>query len=299
MSTFVHSVALMDTVVSFQVPLREGINAPPDECKALIERGVGWFREIEARCSRFVPDSEVRRLASCAGEPVVVSELLLQAVRFALALAEDSGGAFDPAVGAAMEARGFNVEYRSGDVVRSASTAAGATWRDVHVDPVTRTITLDQSVVLDLGAVVKGLAVDLAARELAPLGDFLIDAGGDVYAAGLNDRGMPWSVGIRHPRKPDALIDTLRVSNSAVCTSGDYDRRGANDACHIMDPRTGESAALVASATVMAPSAMVADGLATAAFVMGPRDGVALLERNDALGFLITPDLTRFATHDA
>jgi thiamine biosynthesis lipoprotein len=295
-STYVHSVALMDTVVSFHVPLR---GAAPDHCKTHIERGVAWFREIEASCSRFTADSEVSRLSTRAGEPVPVSDLLLQSVQFALALAEDSGGAFDPTVGAAMEARGFNVEYKSGKPVRSAATAEAATWRDVHVNAAAKTITLDQPLMLDLGAVVKGLAVDLAVRELSPLGDFLINAGGDVYAAGLNEDGRPWAVGIRHPRTPDALIDTLHVSNSAVCTSGDYDRRGTNDVCHIMDPRTGTSASLVASATVMASSAMVADGLATAAFVLGPDDGIAFLERNDALGFLITPDLRRFSTHDA
>ena len=296
MSTFVHSVALMDTVVTFQVPLRGA--ATQTRCKELIERGVAWFHTIEASCSRFTPDSEVSRLATRAGQPVVVSDLLLQSVQFALALAEDSGGAFDPTVGAAMEARGFNVEYRSGSVVRSAVTAERVSYRDVAVDASTKTITLAKSLVLDLGAVVKGLAVDLAVQELAPLGDFLIDAGGDVYASGLNENERPWAVGIRHPRNPDALIDTLHVSNSAVCTSGDYDRRGTNDVSHIMDPRTGDAASGVASATVMAPSAMVADGLATAAFVLGPRDGIALLERNSALGFLITPSLERFATHD-
>jgi len=294
-SVFVHSVALMDTVVSFHVPLR---GATPDACKGHIERGVAWFREIETTCSRFTPDSEVSRLATRVGEPVVVSDLLLQSVQFALDLAEDSGGAFDPTVGAAMEARGFNVEYKSGNVVRSAAAATQVSYRDVAVDAAAKTITLGKPLMLDLGSVVKGLAIDLAARELAPLGDFLIDAGGDVYAAGLNEEGMPWAVGIRHPRKPGALIDTLRVSNSAVCTSGDYDRRGTKDTVHIMDPRTGDSATALASATVMAPSAMVADGLATAAFVLGPVEGISLLARNGALGFLITPDLKRFATHD-
>jgi len=294
-STFVHSVALMDTVVSFQVPLR---GAAPDRCKELVERSVGWFRSVEQTCSRFTPDSEVSRLVPRAGVPVRVSDLLLQSVAFAVALAQETDGAFDPTVGAAMEARGFNVEYRTGSVVRSA-TAERVNYRDVAVDASAKTITLAQPLVLDLGAIAKGLAVDLAARELAPLGDFLIDAGGDIFASGLNEDGKPWAVGIRHPRQPDGLIDTLHVSNSAVCTSGDYDRRGTKDMGHIMDPRTGGEATTVASATVMAPSAMVADGLATAAFVLGPVDGIGLLERNGVLGFLITPDLKRYSTHDA
>ncbi|HEX7937482.1 MAG TPA: FAD:protein FMN transferase [Gemmatimonadaceae bacterium] len=296
MSTFVHSIALMDTVVSFHVPLHD---SAPDHCKALIDRGVDWFQKVEQSCSRFRPDSEVTHLAHRAGTPVAVTEVLLQSVQFALALAKETDGAFDPTVGAAMEARGFNVEYRTRNVVQSALTAERVTFRDVTMDVTARTITLTQPLMLDLGAVAKGLAVDLAARELAPLGDFMIDAGGDVYASGLNDDGRPWAIGVRHPRQRNALIDTLHVSNSAACTSGDYDRRGTNDVGHIMDPRTGGEATAVASATVMAPSAMVADGLATAAFVLGPVKGIELLERNGALGFLITPDLTRYSTHDA
>ena len=86
------------------------------------------------------------------------------------------------------------------------------------------------------------------------------------------------------------------MSGSAVCTSGDYERRGTHDASHIIDPRTGAEAAAVASATVIAPAAMVADGLATAAFVLGPVDGIALLERHGVRGILFTPSLERFAT---
>ena len=108
--------------------------------------------------------------------------------------------------------------------------------------------------------------------------NFAIDAGGDLYLGGCNAAGEPWSVGIRHPRDEHQLIDTMRVSNTAVCTSGDYERRVAGDSPsldrdadhHIIDARTGLSATTAASVTVVAPLAIVADGLATAAFVLGP-----------------------------
>ena len=85
-------------------------------------------------------------------------------------------------------------------------------------------MTLHRPLLLDLGAVAKGLAIDMAARELQPFENFAIDAGGDLYFGGCNAAGEPWSVGIRHPRG-DGLLDTLRVSDAAVCTSGDYERR--------------------------------------------------------------------------
>ena len=138
----------------------------------------------------------------------------------------------------------------------------------------------------------------MAARELAPFVDFAIDAGGDLYLAGHNAEGTPWSVGIRHPRKQGELIDTLQISNSAVCTSGDYERREPQVLSdhHILDPLTGEPARSVASVTVIASHAMVADGLATAAFVLGPQRGIALLDRHGVAGFIITPSLERFNT---
>jgi len=94
------------------------------------------------------------------------------------------------------------------------------------------------------------------------------------------------------------LIETLHVSNTAVCTSGDYERKSATDerVHHIMDARTGESAAALASVTVVAPSAMVADALATAAFALGPADGLRFLERQGVRGLMVTPSLERLET---
>src|SRR6185436_3666886 len=104
-------------------------------------------------------------------------------------------------------------------VIRTPIGDGAVNYRDIHLDPGARTVTLNRPLVLDLGAVAKGLAVDLAAQELQPLADFMIDAGGDLYLGGLNPRGEPWSVGIRHPRSGDEILHTLRASNQAVCTS--------------------------------------------------------------------------------
>lgn len=256
-----------------------------------IDRAFAWFREVEAVCTRFDPESELMRLTSRAGEPVPASAILFEAVRFALSVAEETGGAFDPAVGNRMAARGFDREHRTGRTVPAIAVDAGVSYRDVHLDSTGRTITLQRPLTLDLGAVAKGLAVDAAARELQPFVDFAIDAGGDLYLGGRNPDGAPWSVGIRHPREDHALIASLRVSDQAVCTSGDYERGR-----HILDPRSGDSPADVASATVVASSAMLADALATAAFVLGPVEGIRLLERHGVEGLIVTPTLERHET---
>jgi thiamine biosynthesis lipoprotein len=285
----------MGTLVTIHV-VRTSAEADEAVVNQAIGRAFGWFHEIEARCTRFSPQSELMQLTAQAGVPVRASPILYQAVQFALMVAEESGGAFDPTVGQQMEARDFNREHRTGEIVRSTITADDdVTYRDVQLDPDRRTILLRRPLTLDLGAVAKGLAVDTAARELQPFRDFAIDAGGDLYLGGSNEQGAPWSVGIRHPRpdhdRDDQLIDSLRVSNLAVCTSGDYERRS-----HILDPRTKTVSDSVASATVVASGAMLADALATAAFVLGPEDGIQFLTRLGVEGLILTPKLKSYET---
>jgi thiamine biosynthesis lipoprotein len=300
-AVYLRAVMLMGTRVTIQVvgqgiQSRDGVDVPE-----LVDRAFGWFHRVEACCTRFDARSELMRLTTQIGVPVPVSALLYEAVQFAIAVAEESGGAFDPTIGGAMESHGFNREYRSGDVVRTNVDAHSAvdsiTYRDVRLDADRKTITLLRPLVLDLGAVAKGLAIDMAARELAPLVDYAIDAGGDIYAGGCNAGGAPWSVGIRHPRHEDRLVESLAVSNLAVCTSGDYERRSPDgEGHHILDPRTGTSATDVASVTVIAPTAMAADALATAAFALGPDAGIHLLERQGVDGLIISPALQRCPT---
>jgi thiamine biosynthesis lipoprotein len=276
----------MGTLVTIHVVRSE---ADVDEA---IDRAFGWFHEIEARCTRFIPQSELMQLTAQAGVPVPASSILYEAVRFALMVAEETDGAFDPTVGHRMEARGFNREHRTGEIVRTGiAPDDDVSYRDVELDPDRKTILLRRPLTLDLGAVAKGLAVDTAARELDPFKDFAIDAGGDLYLGGSNPKGAPWSVGIRHPRLDNELSDRLHVSNQAVCTSGDYERRA-----HILDPRTRSTSVTVASATVVASGAMLADALATAAFVLGPEEGIQLLTRLGVEGLILTPELKRYET---
>ena len=295
----IRTVPLMGTLVTIQVVGHRNNSDDTLHRSETIERAFSWFRRVEESCTRFDPKSEVMRLCAQVGRPVPVSPILYEVVQFALAVAEESGGAFDPTVGQTMEGRGFNREYRTRQLVRTQmDPSAGVTYRDVRLDPVDRTITLLRPLILDLGAVAKGFAVDLAARELQPFANFAIDAGGDLYLGGRNANDEPWSIGIRHPRRGGELIDSIRVSGRAVCTSGDYERPSPTEADghHILDPSTGVSAQAVASVTVVAATAILADALATAAFVLGPDAGIALFERLGVDGLIISPALDRFAT---
>lgn len=294
--SFFHSFACMGTQVKFQIvqPKAQPHDAERD---AAVARAADWFQQVELACNRFDDTSELRQLCAQPGVAVAVSEILFEAVQFAVAVAEASDGAFDPTVGARMEARGFDRNYRTGISTRQESPHdESASYQDVELNIAAQTITLHRPLLLDLGAVAKGLAIDMAARELAPLHNFMVDAGGDLYVAGHNAVDERWHVGIRHPRMADTYANTLRASNCAVCTSGDYERIATDGTHHLMDGRTNAAAEALASVTVTAPSAMVADALATAAFALGPTDGLAFLSRHDVDGLLIAPTLERWMT---
>lgn len=290
------TMVVMDTLVTIQMP-RTGAS--------LFDAAFQWFHQIETCCSRFDPASELMQATSQIGVAVPISTMLFHAVEFALTVAEQSGGAFDPTVGDAMERRGFNREHRSGRrLTTPIARDTDVSFRDVSLDRDRRTMTVRRPMILDLGAVAKGLAIDMAAHELRPLGSFAIDAGGDLYLAGCRPDGHRWSVGIRAPRRGPLAdtgeleaVEVLHVSDLAVCTSGDYARPAPDGGGHhIVDPRTGGSAHEVASVTVLAPRAMLADAVATAVFVLGPQDGIRLCEQLDVDALVVTPASECFST---
>jgi thiamine biosynthesis lipoprotein len=293
------TAALMGTFVTIEVSGDRAAQQHALDTREKVERAFEWFRRIEECCSRFDGRSELMQLTAQIGVCVPVSAILYEAVQFAVAVAEETGGAFDPTVGFQMERNGFNQEHRTRNTVRTDLAPGGSvSYRDIRLDPDRRAVLLVRPLILDLGAVAKGLAIDMAARELESCGSYAIDAGGDLYLGGCRPDGAPWSVGIRHPRRAAELIDSIRVSNRAVCTSGDYERksRGEEGGHHILDPRTGQSPNDVASVTVVARTAMLADAVATAAFVLGPADGIRLFDRLGVDGLILSPALERFTT---
>jgi thiamine biosynthesis lipoprotein len=278
----------MDTGVSVQVitdQTREAV-------EPAVQRALAWFQSVERICTRFDRTSEVMQLLERVGTPTPVSTLLLECIAFALDLAGQTDGAFDPTIGASMEQLGFNTNYITGEQINSAVDASGVSYRDVLLDRRARTILLRRPLILDLNAVAKGLAIDLAARELQECSDFCVEAGGDLVVRGRNATGAKWSVGIQHPRAAGLLARTLELTDTAVCTSGDYERRssGPGDESHILDARTRRPVADLASVTVVAPTAMAADGLSTAAMVLGREQGLNFLEAQGVGGLLIAPD---------
>ena len=278
----------MDTVVDIKVVTRNS----KEETEEKMNRAFQAFQKVEQACSRFTAASELMQAIQNVGTPVKISPFLFEPLQFALEMAKLTDGLFDPTVGKVMELHGFNRHYLMGDTIESPS-AEDVTYRCIELNQQTHTLLLKKPLVIDLGAVAKGFAIDLAANELKGFDGFVINAGGDLFAGGVDEKGNPWKIGIQHPYQKDKIMETIEISDEAICTSGSYERRNPTlpEGHHIVNPKTKCSPNELISSSVIAPFAMMADAFSTISFLVGIKKGKSLLEKIDVKGLLITPEL--------
>jgi len=137
---------------------------------------------------------------------------------------------------------------------------------------------------IDLGGIAKGYAVDKAIEALKKNGvkRALVNAGGDLYALGTDRQGEKWQIGVQDPREENKIIDIIKVKDKAVATSGDYRRYFSLEGkrfSHIVNPKTGLTVQDVPmSVTIIGPDATTTDALSTGVFVLGPEEGMKLIE---------------------
>lgn len=226
---------------------------------------------------------------------------------YALAVREETGGAYDPAAGSLVNLWGFGPTGRydqagfyapAREVV--AAVLAERQGRRPRLDREQRCLYQPGGAILDLSSVAKGYAVDCLARRLESLGvqHYLVEVGGELRGAGVKLDGQPWWVELEGV--PDALgtpvpQSVVALHGLAVATSGDYRRyfhHAHQRASHTLDPRTGYPIANnVASVTVLASTCMAADALSTALTVMGVEAGLPFAEqRNIAARYLVRSD---------
>ncbi len=253
--------------------------------------------EIDRLMSLYRSDSELVALNTRSGEGLLaVSPRVLEVLRAADHYARLSQGAFDVTVQPLVGLWGFyHVERAS---VPQQSEIDAVLRRVGHermsLDVRNGAVELKAGVGLDLGGIAKGYAVDRALEVLRARGvtAALVNLGGNIGVLGHAPGGRPWVVGIQHPRE-NRLIGQIRFWRGAVATSGDYDRYFEVDDkrySHILDPRTGKPVEGIYALTVIAPNATAADALSTAAFVLGPVNGMELLQSCEGVdGFAVEP----------
>jgi len=255
---------------------------------AAFEEVFGEFDRLESLMSVWRPNSDIVRLNAAAGvKPVPVSPEVRDVLTIAREVGDETGGKFDITFGALSDIWKFDQDQdnRVPDAEEIRSRLPLVDYRAVEVDARAGTaFVAHKGMRVHLGGIGKGYAVDRGAAILRRRGirNFMIQAGGDLYVAGLRgDR--PWRVAIRDPRGPaDALFAALDLSDGTFSTSGDYERYFFKDGRryhHIIDPDLGEPASASRSVTIVTDKAVLADALSTGVFVMGPTAGMALIER--------------------
>lgn len=260
---------------------------------------------LEGQMSVFCETSEVCRInRTAAREPVEVEPRLFKLLELAMRLHGETQGAFDLTAGPLWEVWGF--ARRAGAVPGEAQLAEALQRVGGHLvelDPQDHTIRFTrQGVQLNLGSIGKGHALDRCAEKLLQAGvaDFLLHGGQSSVLARGSQRETQneppdthsggWSVGLRHPLRPNRRLAEIRLRDRALATSGSraqsFVHRGRRYG-HILDPRSGRPAEGVLSATVIAPGAALADALSTAFYVMGPQPALDYCRTRPEIGAVL------------
>jgi thiamine biosynthesis lipoprotein len=268
----------------------------PAAAEQLATAAFDEMRRIDRLMSTYKPDSELSRLnARKRAQPMVVSAELFGLIRDSLAYSRLSDGAFDVTYASVGYLYDFP-SHRRPSTLAVRRALPGVDYRHLKLDAPRRSVSFERAGMrVDLGGIAKGYAVDQAMAVLRRGGvtRAMVNAGGDTLIVG--DRfGKPWVVGIRDPNNRDQVVLRLPLSDTAISTSGDYERffdEGGVRYHHIIDPKTGDSARLLRSATILAPTSVRADGLSTAVFVMGAERGLAMINKlDDVDAVVVTPD---------
>jgi thiamine biosynthesis lipoprotein len=257
------------------------------------------FDRLEGLLSVWKDGSDVVRLNKSAGvSPVPVSQDTINVLREAAEASELTRGKFDITFGALSDIWRF--DHDQDNIVPDRQLIEirlpRIDYRAVHFDSTAKTAFITRpGTRVHLGGIGKGYAVDRAVALLRERGftDFLIQSGGDLYAAGT-DNGKPWTLGIADPRGTHEPFATLQISDGTFSTSGDYERFFMKDGKrfhHLLDPDFGEPATGCRSVTIVTNRAVYADVLSTGVFILGPDEGMKLIETlADVEGVIVTSD---------
>ena len=257
------------------------------------------FDRLEALLSNWRTDSDVTRLNNNAGiTPVQVSQDTISVLRTAREVSDLTRGKFDITFGVLTDIWRFDHDQDNvvpeHDLIEARLKRID--YKAVEVDSTAGTAFINRpGMKVHLGGIGKGYAVDRAIALLRNQGfkDFLIQAGGDLYVAGA-DNGKPWQLGIADPRGNHDPFAMVEISDGTLSTSGDYERFFMKDGKryhHILDPDFGEPSRECRSVTLVSNRAVLADAIAKGVFLLGPKDGMALIEKlPDIEGVIVTAE---------
>ena len=242
---------------------------------ALLDACVQLVQEDEARWSRTVASSEIACLNAANGNPLTVSDDTYALLSYACEMARQTDGAFDVTTAPLTDLWKAAEKQDILPDVEELAKACSAVGTDKVMFGENNEVSLADGTSVDVGGIAKGVIADRVAAHMRENGceSALINLGGNVVALGGKPNGEPFFVGIGDPQNTEEIIATVTVRDSAVVTSGSYERGYMiRDAwfSHILHPQTGLPVSNdLLSVTILAPTAAQADALSTACFVMG------------------------------
>lgn len=256
-----------------------------DRGKSIINRVFDSMRQVDQQLSPYIASSELSRVNnSAAKSEVPISDSLFRLIERSMYFSSLTDGAFDITFASV----GFHYDYRNkvkpSDSQREQLKSA-IDYRYVVLSQENKSVSFeDPRVKIDLGGIAKGYAVDEAISILKSAGIeyAVVSAGGDSRFLG-DRRGKPWIVGIKNPRKKHGNALVIPLSDTAISTSGDYERYFMDEdgrrIHHILNPHTAQSATGIASVSIIGPSGFDTDPLSTSVFVLGVEKGLSLLNK--------------------
>ena len=265
---------------------------------------------VVAQMSTWERGSDLSRFnRAAAGTRQPLPPEMRQVMDAALALARDTGGAFDPTVGALVNLWGFGPdgERRAPDAALLDRTMTRVGWQRLKLDA-SGVMTQPGDIYVDLSGIAKGYAVDQVTRYLLAqeVSAFLVEVGGELRSHGHKPDGTPWRIAVEQPTPADfneraaAAQAVVALDGMAMATSGDYRHFLAEDGrrySHTIDPRNGQPVSHgLASVSVLHAECMHADALATALTVLGPAQGWDYARRRKLAAFFVWHDGDGFKT---
>lgn len=274
------SQLLMGTIVEITVVAKD-----EETADKAITAGFQEIRRLEEIMSTYIPSSDISHVNASAGiKPVKVHNDLILAVKKAIEVADSSGGAFNIALGPAIDLWKVTESDRIPADNELEAIRPLINYKDIIVDETSGTIFLrKRGMKINLGGIGKGIAADYACNIIRKQGinSGIIAVAGDLKVFGKRPDGTLWNIGITHPRKKDGIMAKVHLSDVSVSTSGDYERffiKNGKRYHHILSPETLQPSTGFQSVTIIAKDSTTTDALSTAAFAMGSEKGLKLLE---------------------
>jgi thiamine biosynthesis lipoprotein len=290
--------AIMGTRISVQLWHQD-----KHQGEAAVQAVMDEFRRLDKKLSPYIESSELALVnRTAAREPTIISQEFFRLLETSLLYSELTEGAFD----ITFASIGHRYDYRKGikptdSLIEQALPLID--YRNIRLDAAKGSVFFEKpGVRIDLGGIAKGYAVDRGIELLQQKGiaHALISAGGDSRLLG-DHRGRPWHIGIQAPRNKERMAVMLPLADSAISTSGDYERFFEQDGIryhHIISPKTGRSADTLQSVTIIGPNATRTDALSTSVFVLGAEKGMALINRLEDVDAVIIDRYGEMITSD-